>query len=206
VKKRIEQFILLKVAPTLLFIIMRLFWLSYRKRYHLLNQPLKEQLIAVSWHGELFISPQMYRRLYPKEETSAIISKHRDGEFIAKVLNFFNIMPVRGSTTKGAVSALIDSLKVLKRGENLLITPDGPRGPRHTLSSGAVSLAIKRNLPIMVVSFKASSYWQLKSWDRFTIPKPFSKVDIYYQTIIVREPKDKAVKQLKELMLKYSTP
>jgi lysophospholipid acyltransferase (LPLAT)-like uncharacterized protein len=204
VKKEIERFFLLRVAPTLLFFIMRLFWFSYKKRYHFLNKPLREQLIAVSWHGELFISPQMYRKLYPKERTSAIISKHRDGEFIARVLNFFKIMPVRGSTNKGAFSALIDSIKVLKRGENLLITPDGPRGPRHFVSAGAVALAIKQKLPIMIVSFRASSYWQLKSWDKFVVPKPFSRVDIYYQTIRVQEPKDRAIEQLRELMLNYS--
>jgi len=204
VKKKIERFFLLKVAPTLLYLLMRIFWLSYRKKYHFLDQPLKEQLIAVSWHGELFISPQMYRRLYSKEKTSAIISKHRDGDFIAKVLDYFNIMPVRGSTNKGAMSALIDSLKVLKKGENLLITPDGPRGPRHSISSGAVALALKKNLPIMVVSFNASSIWQLKSWDKFTIPKPFSRVDIYYQTLRVQEPKELAINKLKEAMTKYS--
>ena len=203
-KKRIERFFLLNIAPTLLFWLMRLFWFSYKKRYHFLDKPLREQFIAVSWHGELFISPQVYRKLYKKEATSAIISKHRDGDFIARVLNFFKIMPVRGSTNKGAFSALVESIKVLKRGENLLITPDGPRGPRHSVSSGAVALAIKEKLPIMVVNYRASSYWQLKSWDKFAIPKPFSKIDIYHQTLRVQEPKEKAVERLKELMDRYS--
>ena len=204
-KKRLENFLLLQLAPTLLFLVMRLFWVLYKKRYHFLNRPLREQLIAVSWHGELFISPQMYRKLYPTEKTSAIISKHRDGDFIAKVLRYFNIMPVRGSTNKGAMSALIDSLNVLRRGDNLLITPDGPRGPRHSMSSGAVALAIKKKLPIMIVSFRASSYWQLKSWDRFVIPKPFSRVDIYYQTLRVDNlSKEEAKERLKEQMERYS--
>ncbi len=203
-KRRVERFLLLNIAPAILFLIMRLFWLTYRKRYHFIDEPLGGQIIAVSWHGELFISPQMYRRLYPDDRTSAIISKHRDGDFIAKVLDHFKIMPVRGSTNRGARSALIDSLKALRRGENLLITPDGPRGPRYSVSAGAVALAMKNRLPIMVISYRASSYWQLNSWDRFTIPKPFSRVDIYHQTFRVEESKDRAVERLKGIMERYS--
>ncbi len=84
----------------------------------------------------------MYRRLYPDDRTSAIISKHRDGDFIAKVLDHFKIMPVRGSTNRGARSALIDSLKALRRGENLLIHLMA-KSPRYSVSVGAVALAMK---------------------------------------------------------------
>jgi lysophospholipid acyltransferase (LPLAT)-like uncharacterized protein len=204
VKRAVERFILLKVAPTLLFITMRLLWFSYKKRYFYIDKPKNGQLIAVSWHGELFITPQVYRDIYKSKKTSAIISKHRDGDFISKVLLFFKILPVRGSTNKGAISAIIESLRVLNRGDNLLITPDGPRGPRHSVNAGAISLAIKKKIPIMVVNFKASSYWQIDSWDRFVIPKPFSRVDIYHQVLDVNNLESIGIDGLKKMMLKYS--
>ncbi|HFD13857.1 MAG TPA: hypothetical protein ENJ34_00980, partial [Epsilonproteobacteria bacterium] len=68
-------------------------------------------------------------------------------------------------------------------GEEVLITPDGPKGPRHSMSVGAVGIALKSKLPIFVMNFTAQNYWQLGSWDRFVIPKPFTKVDFYMQSL-----------------------
>ncbi len=114
-------------------------------------------------------------------------------------------MPVRGSTNRGARSALIDSPKGFKeRRKSSKKHLDGPRGPRYSVSAGAVALAMKNRLPIMVISYRASSYWQLNSWDRFTIPKPFSRVDIYHQTFRVEESKDRAVERWGGIMERYS--
>jgi len=204
-RKKFFKKISATIAPTIIFILMRLFWFSYRKKYHFIEPLIEEQCIAVSWHGELFISPQVYRSLRKKQITSAIISQHSDGELIAKVLKFFNILPLRGSSNKGARQVLINSLKAIKEKQSILITPDGPKGPRHSMSDGAVALAIKTKLPIMVVSYLANSYWQLKSWDKFTIPKPFSKVDIYYQVLRLENiSKDEAKKHLKSVMNRHS--
>ena len=78
---------------------------------------------------------------------------------------------------------LLQAFKSIKQGEEVLITPDGPKGPRHTMSDGAIGISLKSKLPIFVMNYKAQKYWQLKSWDRFVIPKPFTKVDFYMQSI-----------------------
>ena len=65
----------------------------------------------------------------------------------------------------------------------MLITPDGPKGPRHTMHDGVVAIALKSKLPIFLINYQAKSYWQLSSWDKFVIPKPFSKVDFYIQSL-----------------------
>ena len=86
-----------------------------------------------------------------------------------------------------------------------MITPDGPRGPRYSMSDGAVALALRSKLPIMVVNYIPSSYWQLGSWDRFIIPKPFSKLDIYHQIInLENRDKGEAKKHLQLAMNSYS--
>ena len=192
-------------VPTIIFILMRLLWITYRKKYHFIDKSIKGQRIAVSWHGELMLSPQIYRVLEKKYPTSAIISRHFDGELITKVLGFFNISPLRGSTSSGAKHVLINSLKAIKAKDTILITPDGPRGPRHSMSDGAVALALKSKLPIMIINYIPSSYWQLKSWDKFIIPKPFSRVNIYHQIININNmQKDEAKKHLQLLMNRYS--
>ena len=90
----------------------------------------------------------------------------------------FGVKTVRGSSSRRGVAALIALKKALAAGEHLFITPDGPRGPRYHLQPGVVKLAQSSGAPIVSVRFYHSSSWRLKSWDRFHIPKPFSKVVI----------------------------
>jgi lysophospholipid acyltransferase (LPLAT)-like uncharacterized protein len=184
---------------------MRILWFTYRKRYHFINNPIEEQCIAVTWHGELFISPQVYREFRKGQLTSAIISQHFNGELIARVLGFFNIKGLRGSSKRGAKRVLINAIRSIRDGHTIMITPDGPRGPRKSMSDGAVALALRSQLPIMVVNYIPSSYWQLWSWDRFIIPKPFSKLDIYHQIVNFENmDKGEAKKHLQSQMNIYS--
>ncbi len=100
---------------------------------------------------------------------------------------------------------LMQAFKSIKRGEEVLITPDGPKGPRHSMSDGAIGIALKSKLPIFIMNFKAEDYWQLKSWDRFVIPKPFTKVDFYIQSISLEGMAlDEARAYLLEKMLEHT--
>jgi lysophospholipid acyltransferase (LPLAT)-like uncharacterized protein len=184
---------------------MKLLWFTYRKRYHYIDTPIEGQCMAVTWHAELLVSPQVYKKLRKNQKTSAIIAQHHDGELIARTFSFLNILPLRGSSRRGAKSVLIAAIKALKDGSSIMITPDGPKGPRYSMSDGAVSLALRSNLPLMVVNYKASSYWMLNSWDKFIIPKPFSSLEIYHQIIDIQGmEKEKAKEYLKNKMLIYS--
>ncbi len=204
-KKKILRGVGIIFIPSLIFGLMRILWFSYRKRYHFINKPIDGQCVAVSWHGELLISPQVYRKLRKNQPTSAIISRHFHGELIARVLAFFNILPLRGSSSRGARGALINSIKAISQKKSILISPDGPRGPRRSMSDGAVALALRANLPIIIISYIPYSYWQLKSWDKFIIPKPFSRLDIYYQVINLENmDRAKAKKYLQLIMNRYS--
>ncbi len=177
--RQVGQFII----PPLVYFLMRMIWWSANKKFHFLTPLGEEQHVCVTWHGELLMSPQAYRHLHKKHPASAIISSHFDGGLIAKTLEFLKIRPLRGSSRKGAKQVLLQAFKSIKSGEEVLITPDGPKGPRHTMSDGAVGIALKSKLPIFVMNFKADRYWQLKSWDAFVIPKPFAKIDFYIQSL-----------------------
>ena len=171
------------IIPPLVYMFMRIIWYTTSKKFHFITSISEQQHVCVTWHGELFMSPQAYRHIHKKHPASAIISSHFDGSLIAKTLQFLSIRPLRGSSKKGAKQVLLQAFKSIKSGEEVLITPDGPRGPRHSMSDGAIGIALKSNLPIFVMNFKAKSYWQLKSWDSFVIPKPFTKVDFYMQSV-----------------------
>ena len=193
------------VVPPLIYTIMRFIWYSSRKNFHYITDIGEEQHVCVCWHNELFMSPQAYRKIHPKHSASAIISSHFDGSLIASTLKMLKIRPLRGSTKKGARQVLLQAFKSIKSGEEVLITPDGPRGPRHSMSDGAIGIALKSGLPIFVMNYQAEKYWELGSWDRFIIPKPFTKIDFYIQSLSFEGMDlDEAKEYLREKMLAHT--
>ena len=174
------------IVPPLVYLLMRIVWFTTSKKFHFLSPVSEEQHVCVCWHGELFMSPQAYRKIHKKHKASAIISSHFDGSLIASTLSMLGIRSLRGSSSKGARQVLLQAFKSIKSGEEVLITPDGPRGPRHHMSDGAIGIALKSKLPVFVMNYRAENYWQFKSWDKFVIPKPFTKVDFYLQSVSLK--------------------
>jgi len=173
------------IAPPIIYLIMRFIWYTSKKRFNYITQIPQNQHICVCWHSELLMSPQAYRKIHPKHKSSAIISQHFDGDIIKKTLSYLNISSIRGSSSRGAKSVLLGAFRDVKNGKEVLITPDGPRGPRYSMSDGAIGLAIRSKKPIFIMNYKVDKYWQLKSWDKFIIPKPFSTIDFYLQSISI---------------------
>ena len=175
------------IIPPIVYIFMRILWFSLKKEFHFIDNIGDNQHICVCWHSELLFSPQAYRKIHPKHQSYAIVSSHFDGSLIAKTLNILKIKPLRGSSRAGASKVLLQAFRQVKKKKEVLITPDGPKGPRYSMSDGAVAMAIKSRLPIFTMNFKADNYWQLSSWDKFVIVKPFSKIDFYLQSISVED-------------------
>jgi lysophospholipid acyltransferase (LPLAT)-like uncharacterized protein len=193
------------LIPPLVYLLMRIIWYTTSKKFHFISPVSDDQHVCVCWHAELLMSPQAYRKIHKKHPASAIISSHFDGSLIASTLNMLRIRSLRGSSSKGARQVLLQAFKSIKSGEEVLITPDGPRGPRHHMSDGAIGIALKSKLPIFVMNYRAEKYWQLKSWDKFVIPKPFTKVDFYLQSISLEGMKlDEAKEYLLSKMLEHT--
>lgn len=192
-------------VPYLAYILMRIVWYTTVKKFHFVTEVNDEQHVCVCWHGELFMSPQAYRTIHKNHSASAIISSHFDGALIAGTLELFGIRPLRGSSRRGAQKVLFQAFKSIEKGEEVLITPDGPKGPRHSIGDGAIGIALRTKLPIFIMNFKANSYWKLKSWDKFSIPKPFTKVDFYMQSVLLDDMElDEAREYLLGKMLEYT--
>ncbi len=185
---------------------MRLLFWSCKKEFHLPQNLPKEPFIVAFWHGELLMQPFLYKKIRNSHPIAVMISEHFDGELIAKTIKSFGFTTIRGSSRRGGAKVLIAAVKKLRQGYDIAITPDGPKGPRLSVASGIVALSQKTGAKIVPFSYKASAFWQLQSWDRFIIPKPFS-------TIVFRvgEPFDvagldeEAAKEfVKNQMLQYS--
>lgn len=178
-RKQLLRTLALWIIPPVGALLIRLIYLTSRKRFHLPQTVPSEPVIFAFWHGDLLLQPYLYYQFRKIPKANVLISDHFDGQIIARIMRYFKLGTIHGSTTRGGAKVLIQGLKSLSEGYDIGITPDGPKGPRHVMSDGAVVMAQKRNAKVIVFHCVPSSYWQLSSWDRFTIPKPFGTLDFY---------------------------
>lgn len=178
-RKRLLRSLLLFLIPPVGALLIRLFYLSCKKVFHLPKEVPNEPAIMALWHGDLFFIPFIYFKIRKKPDVSMVISEHFDGQIIAKTNSYLKLKSIYGSSTRSGAKVLISAMRVLRNGGDVGITPDGPKGPRHEVAEGIIIMAQKTNSKIVVLSCVPKSYWQLKSWDKFTIPKPFTRVDLY---------------------------
>ncbi len=143
------------------------------------------RVVYTLWHGQML--PILWAHRLP---TGVMISEHKDGEIIARIVGRFGFFGVRGSSSRGGTRALLEAVQVLKRGADMAITPDGPRGPRHSFAAGALALAHRAGAPLVSIVAHVDRKWQLRSWDGFEIPKPFAKVTIAYGAPVSLEDPD----------------
>jgi hypothetical protein len=147
-----------------------------------------EKFIFAVWHNRLALCLMLYQRYVvrfaPDRRMAAIVSASRDGGLLARILEHFNVKPVRGSSSRRGPQALLELRTWAARGYDLAITPDGPRGPRYVVQDGVMSLAQVTSLPIVPASYHLSWKIRLKSWDEFQIPLPFSRCEVFAGHIV----------------------
>ncbi len=131
-----------------------------------------DPFIACFWHGRVLMVPHAWVYSAPLH---VVISQHRDGRLLAGAMSGLGIGIISGSSSRGGIAAIRGIVKLLKQGEFVGLTPDGPRGPRMRASLGVVRAAQRTGVPIVPVSFAASRRRVLGSWDRFVLALPFAR-------------------------------
>lgn len=172
-----KEKILLFIVPRFYSLVLRFLALTIRKKIFFSERPQKfwdqgQHIIVAFWHQRLLMMPFLPHR----GKVGMLISQHRDGEFIARAVKLFGVDSVRGSTTRGGLSAVRGMIRFFRRGANLAITPDGPQGPKHIVQVGIVELARQTGAPILPVTYSASRCKVFGSWDNFILPLPFCRV------------------------------
>jgi len=152
--KKMQFFLMSKILPPFLYVFLVLLRLTLRVQY-INKSPLDEAsshrsgFIVCFWHARLLMMP-FAKKWGP---IKVLISRHRDGEFIARVIQFFNVGTIRGSYKKMSVSSLREIIDNLKSGIDIAITPDGPKGPRYTIKNGIIDLARLSGKTIVPVTY-----------------------------------------------------
>lgn len=135
-----------------------------------------QPVVFLFWHSRILPLAHLHRN----EGATVLISQHRDGELIARLVERRGFRTVRGSSTRGGAMALRALLRRLREGGDLAITPDGPKGPPRRLKLGALLAAQRGKAPVVLVAPGAPGGWRMRSWDRFLVPRPFSRIDVHY--------------------------
>ena len=137
-----------------------------------------QPIIHVMWHNQISAAAFLWRKIYPRRECVVLTSASKDGVVLASAVKVFNFGAVHGSSSRRGAAAIVALRRAAKNGKDLFFTPDGPRGPRYQLQPGVIKIAQTTGLVMVAIRIDYLSCWTLKTWDRFQIPKPFSKVRI----------------------------
>jgi len=147
------------------------------------------------WHNRLAMALMAFSKSKADVPLTGLVSTSRDGAALTFVMERFNIEVARGSSSRRSVEATRELLQAVEKGRNIVITPDGPRGPCYQMKEGAAIISQKYVKGTYAVGLRASNYWEFSSWDKFILPKPFSTVtvDLTRQEELARESLEKSL-------------
>jgi lysophospholipid acyltransferase (LPLAT)-like uncharacterized protein len=137
----------------------------------------------ILWHNRLFLAAEIVRRYRSGRPAYALVSASRDGAWLTAFFSLVGMRAARGSSSRLGREAASALIEVQRAGHDIGITPDGPRGPCYEVKPGAVIVPRRTGTPLLLVGGEFSRAWRLKSWDRFYLPLPFSRVQMRCELI-----------------------
>lgn len=202
-----------KFIGWLIAMIMRVVGLTLRWRVKddsgLMSVPFKDSVIIAFWHNQIFGATLFYSKFLGDRIASVLTSSSRDGDLMAAVASQFGNDAIRGSSNKRPVAALREMVRFLRlrNGQDLVITPDGPRGPAYKLQTGLIKVSQWAEVPVLPLRFSYSRALTLKTWDEFRIPLPFSRIDVTLEKLemFTDEADKQSLEQLRESLEKVLT-
>jgi lysophospholipid acyltransferase (LPLAT)-like uncharacterized protein len=165
---------------------MRVWCASLRLRFSERTRRLassEQPTLFVLWHNRLFAAVRLSRSLRPTRPLHCLVSASKDGAWLSAFFESAGVRVVRGSSSRGGREAAGELVEVLRTGHDAGITPDGPRGPIYACKPGAVVVARRAKVRVVVLGIVYENAWRLRSWDRFGIPYPFSAVNLRVEEI-----------------------
>jgi hypothetical protein len=182
--------ILLKSATRLLPHVLKLLFATLKIEIEHAGEPLPGDgrgVMFAFWHGKMITGWLLARRLFPGREISAVVSLSGDGQILADALAQLGFQLIRGSSSRGKEVVKRNIGVALGNHGVVAVTPDGPRGPHHRIKYGTLRLASQHRTPLVFAEISYENARNLKSWDRFEIPLPFSRVKIRLHVMSIPE-------------------
>lgn len=171
-----------------------------------LLRKIDEPVAFVLWHNRLFLVSEVFRRYRQGKPVYGLVSASRDGAWLSAFFSVVGIRSVRGSSSRLGREAVTALVEVLRAGNDIGITPDGPRGPLYDFKAGALIVTRRTKSSILLLGGAFESAWQLRSWDRFYLPKPFSRVRVRCEHVLAEalSDRDRSAETLRKRLLELS--
>lgn len=193
------------VAPLALFL--RLWLATLRVRADDSTRDIEGRIggnaVLLLWHDRLFFAPIITQR-YLTEPVCALISASKDGGWLTAFYRLMGIRSVRGSSNRRGAEALVALARAMRAGCHAGVTPDGPKGPRREAKPGLLALARISRRPVVLLGIRYHSAWRLRSWDRFALPLPFSRVDLTFEPVAVADDESGALRAIGDRLTELS--
>lgn len=142
--------------------------------------------ILTMWHNRILLPPYTWNACFPRLDHDLVVltSASKDGALVAEIVRNWGLSSIRGSTSRRGAIAFMQAMRHFAQPgtKGICFTPDGPGGPLYHVYSGAIKFASMSQVPIVCVNVNYASFWRLKTWDRFIIPKPFSEAAVSFET------------------------
>ena len=201
--KKISYYCIAYLAKWILALILKTCRIEIKGLEDFIETSRQGKCILMLWHNRLPLAPEILTSYAPDNIYTAFVSNSRDGEPLAILANSYPKGKTVRVSHQARHSALLKMINLLKQGkETVVVTPDGPRGPRYRVKSGIIKAAQQSNALIIPFTWSASRFWQLKSWDKMIFPKPFSKIQILFGASIQLLAEEKeAARLLEETLL-----
>jgi hypothetical protein len=190
-----------QVLPYIFFVI--LYLIGKTLRIQIINRDVESRLekqgkaiIYTFWHGRMLYFPYLYRF---SNKSTILTSPSEDGEIVARTAKIFGFSSIRGSSFKRGGPALLKMTRSIKEGKAVTMVADGSRGPLYKVQEGIINLAYLTGAPILPVVYGVKNKIQLKTWDRFIIPLPFSKIKVMYGDPVYVDKKTEEIKSKSKL-------
>jgi lysophospholipid acyltransferase (LPLAT)-like uncharacterized protein len=169
-------------------------------------EKIDEPVAFTLWHNRLFITSEIFRRYRHGRPVYGLVSPSKDGAWLEAFFSLVGIRAVRGSSHKLGREAVTALVEVMRAGNDIGITPDGPRGPIYEFKAGGLIVARRVQAPLLLLGCDFEASWQFPSWDRFHLPQPFSRVRVYCETVPASSLGDREVSsvELQARLLKMS--
>ena len=143
--------------------------------------------VFIFWHNRICAGTIFYLRYFRQRRLATLISTSKDGAWLAGLVERLGIWPVRGSRYNRGAQAIRDMIIANSEGFDVVVSPDGSRGPLYDMKPGALKVALKTGAPIILLSLNHASAWRFKTWDRFYIPHPFSKIEVRLHVVTLNK-------------------
>jgi len=190
--KKLRKIATVKLAGSIIYYLAALYSMTFRvkvinDREWIDHAEKGGRVLLCCWHQQFFIAIRLIPR-YRKYKISVMISKSTDGDIASRVAESAGVFPVRGSSSRNGGPALKEIISRLKRGRVALHLLDGPRGPSGIVKAGAIALASGADAAIAPAHVQADRAWHMKSWDKYMVPKPFSRVTVTFSPLMTIPP------------------